>query len=301
MERKRIILIRMISGRISSMTPVQRQILLTNDDGIRSPGLWAAAEALSSLGYVTVAAPREQASGSGRSLPLSSDGKIQLTRLHIGSQEWQVHSVGGSPAQTVLHAVMEIMPTPPDLVVVGINYGENIGTSITMSGTVGAAMEAADLGIPAMASSLQLIDVSYLSYSQRIDFSAAAHFTWLIAKMILEQGLPAGVDLFKLEVPSSATPQTAWRFTRLAHHPYFTPVVKRSGGWDSSGYIDYRIDPPGEVAPDSDLYALVIDKVVAVTPLTLDMTARVDLQELAKSMTGHKTMPGCQGTNSASR
>jgi 5'-nucleotidase len=119
--------------------------------------------------------------------------------------------------------------------------------------------------------------------------------------MILEQGMPAGVDLFKLEVPASATPQTTWRFTRLAHHRYFTPVVKRSGGWDSPGYIDYRINPPGQVAPDSDLHALVIDKVVSVTPLTLDMTARVDLKELEESMTGHKRMPGCQGTNSASR
>ena len=283
------------------MKPVKPQILLTNDDGIKSPGLWAAAQALSALGYVTLAAPREQASASGRSLPLSSDGKIQQTTLHVGSQEWPVYSVGGSPAQTVLHAVLEIMPAPPDLVVVGINYGENIGTSITMSGTVGAAMQAADLGLPALAVSLQLIDESYLSYSQRIDFSAAAYFTGLVAKMILEQGLPQGVDLFKLEVPASATPQTALRFTSLAHHPYFTPLVKRSGGWDSTGYIDYRIDPAEGVAPDSDLYAVITDKVVALTPLTLDMTARVDLQELAGKMTGHKTMPGCQGTNSASR
>ena len=283
------------------MKPAKPQILLTNDDGIKSPGLWAAAEALSGLGYVTLVAPREQASASGRSLPLTSDGKIQQTTLHVGSQEWQVYSVGGSPAQTVLHAVLEIMPTPPDLVVVGINYGENIGTSITMSGTVGAAMQAADQGLPALAVSLQLIDESYLSYSQRIDFSAAAYFTTLVAKMILEQGLPAGVDLFKLEVPASATPGTELRFTSLAHHPYFTPVVKRSGDWDSTGYIDYRIDPAESVAPDSDLYAVITDKVVALTPLTLDMTARVNLQELADKMTGHKTMPGCQGTNSASR
>jgi 5'-nucleotidase len=287
--------------RISSMKQARPQILLTNDDGIKSPGLWAAAEALSRLGYVTLVAPRDQASASGRSLPLTSDGKIQQTTLHVGSQEWQVYSIGGSPAQTVLHAVLEIMPAPPDLVVVGINYGENLGTSITMSGTVGAAIQAADLGLPALAVSLQLIDESYLSYSQRIDFSAAAHFTGVVAKMILEQGLPKGVDLFKLEVPASATPQTDLRFTRLAHHPYFTPVVKRSGGWGSTGYIDYRIDPAESVAPDSDLYAVITDKVVALTPLTLDMTARVDLQELADLMTGHKTIPGCQGTNSASR
>ena len=63
------------------------QILLTNDDGIKSPGLWAAAEALSKLGFVTVVAPREQSSGMGRSLPITSDGIIQEERLQIKGQD----------------------------------------------------------------------------------------------------------------------------------------------------------------------------------------------------------------------
>ena len=76
-------------------------ILLTNDDGIRSPGLWAAAEALSQLGFVTVVAPREQSSGAGRSLPVTSNGIIYEEMVEVGGQQWKVFSVGGTPAQAV--------------------------------------------------------------------------------------------------------------------------------------------------------------------------------------------------------
>src|SRR5512137_740517 len=112
------------------------QILLTNDDGIRSPGLWAAAEALSDLGYVTVAAPRDQSTAMGRSMPHVSDGVIRPETLHVRDKDWTVYAVGGSPAQAVLHGILEIMPQRPDLVVSGINYGENVATGITVSGTV---------------------------------------------------------------------------------------------------------------------------------------------------------------------
>jgi 5'-nucleotidase len=99
------------------MTRSRPQILLTNDDGILSPGLWAAAASLSKLGFVTVTAPREQYSGAGRSMPSSSDGIIQEQRVQVNGQEWSVFAVGGSPAQTVLHAVYEVMKRKPDLVV----------------------------------------------------------------------------------------------------------------------------------------------------------------------------------------
>ena len=83
------------------------QILLTNDDGIQSPGLWAAAEALSDLGYVTVAAPREQSTGTGRSLPSTSDGIIRAEVLRVCGKDWTVYAVGGTPAQAVLNRILE--------------------------------------------------------------------------------------------------------------------------------------------------------------------------------------------------
>ena len=92
-------------------------ILLTNDDGIRSPGLWAAASELSKIGYVTVAAPREQSTGMGRSLPSTSDGVIRKEQVQVNGQEWSVYAIGGTPAQAVLHGVLEIVPHKPDLIV----------------------------------------------------------------------------------------------------------------------------------------------------------------------------------------
>jgi 5'-nucleotidase len=260
----------------------RKQILLTNDDGIQSPGLWAAAEALSQLGYVTIAAPRDQASGAGRSMPPSSDGKISSTRLQIGSQEWTAYAVGGTPAQTVVHAILELMPQPPDLLVSGINYGENIGHSITISGTVGAAIEGAAFYIPSLAVSLQLIDSSqYLGYSDQVDFSTAAYFTQVFANLLLEKQLPADVDLLKLDVPYTATPQTPWRVTRLARHRYYVPSVKRSGGLQENGAIHGSVTlKPEDVAEDSDARAVVFDGVVSVTPISLDYTSRVELKEL---------------------
>ena len=76
------------------MTKSKPQILLTNDDGILSPGLWAAAASLSKLGFVTVTAPREQSSGAGRSMPSSSDGIIQEQRVQVNGQEWSVYRRG---------------------------------------------------------------------------------------------------------------------------------------------------------------------------------------------------------------
>ncbi len=260
------------------------QILLTNDDGIDSPGLWAAAAALSKLGYVTLAAPREQASSTGRSLPRTSDGRIERRVLTIGEQEWPVFSVGGTPAQVVQHALLEIMPQKPDLVVSGINYGENLGSGVTISGTVGAALESAAMGIPALAISLELLEEDYLSYSNQ-DFSTAGHFTYIFAKMLLENNFPADVDLLKVDIPYSATPNTPWKLTRQARHRYYLPYGKREGTWNDPFYIEGRPQVTREEVPaDTDIYTLLYEKLVSVTPLSIDLTSRVDLKQLENSL-----------------
>jgi 5'-nucleotidase len=257
------------------------QILLTNDDGIHSPGLWAAAAALSDLGYVTVAAPREQSSGMGRSLPLSSDGIIRAETLTVCGREWTVYAVGGTPAQAVLHGILEIMPRKPDLVVSGINYGENVATGITISGTLGAAMEAASAGIPALAASLETGREHHLSYSTQVDFSAAAYFTAFFARKLLEKQFPSEVDLLKVDVPSDATQQTPWQVTHLAHQRYFIPVPPKRKSWEEPGPVDYRegaiLDTERQ---DSDVYVLRVKRQVSLTPLSLDFTARVDFDSL---------------------
>lgn len=261
------------------------QILLTNDDGIESPGLWAAAAALAQLGFVTVAAPREQASSTGRSAPRTSAGRINRQSLNINGQSWEAYAVDGTPTQAVLHAVLEIMPQRPDLVVSGINYGENVGTGVTMSGTVGAALEAAALGIPAIAVSRQLNGESYLSHSPAVDFSVAGYFTRLFAERVLEDGLLPDVDLLKLEVPANASEHTTWRITRLAPIRYFVPYVVRDGDWNSPAHFSYNVRfDPGSLPHDSDVYVMAVEHLVSVTPLSLDLTSRVDFDELYKHL-----------------
>ena len=265
---------------IPTMTKRKPHILLTNDDGIRSPGLWAAAGELSKIGYVTVAAPREQSSGMGRSLPSTSNGVIKKEQVQVNGQTWDVYAVGGSPAQAVLHGVLEIVPHEPDLVVSGINYGENVGLGITISGTVGAAMEAAGLGYRALAISLETDPRLHLSHSEEVDFNTAAYFTAYFARILLAKKSFEGVDLLKVEVPRHATPETEWRLSKLSHLRYYKPTPTRRKSWDEPGPIGYEHDNnlPHE-QEGTDVYYLRKKKIVAVTPISLDMTARVDFHD----------------------
>ncbi len=255
-------------------------ILLTNDDGIRSPGLWAAASELSKIGYVTVAAPREQSSGMGRSLPSTSDGIIRKEQVQVNGQEWSVYAVGGSPAQSVLHGILEIVPQKPDLVVSGINYGENVGYGITISGTVGAAMEAASLGIPSLAVSLETDTQYHLTHSEDIDFKAAGYFTAYFAERLLTRKFSRDVHLMKVEVPAHATPETEWQITRLSRLRYYDPVAAKRDSWDQPGPVSYKhSEILEEEDDDTDAHVLRKKKIVAVTPLNMDMTARVNFDE----------------------
>jgi 5'-nucleotidase len=259
------------------------QILLTNDDGIQSPGLWAAAAALSELGYVHVVAPRDQFSGAGRSLPSNSDGIITTRQLEVNGKEWTIYSVGGTPAQAVLHGILEITPRRPDLVVSGINYGENVGWGVTVSGTVGAALEAASRGIPALAISLETDLVHQLSYSTEVDFSTSAYFTKVFARRLLEQKMPEDVHVLKVDVPCAATPETPWEITRLARNAYYEPTAPERKSWAERGTLGYKlVGDCAQTAPDSDIYALCVRGVVSVTPISLDLTSRVELEDFER-------------------
>ena len=261
------------------------QILLSNDDGILSPGLWAAARELAKIGYVTVAAPREQHSGAGRSVPAWTDGEIKPTILTIGDQEWTCYAVGGSPAQSVQYGIFAILKSKPDLVVSGINYGENPASDITLSGTVGAALEAAAQGIPALAVSLQLSTEDFLGYSRDTNFSTAAIFTRRFAWLMLTRKVPQDVHVLNVNVPVEATPETPWRVTRLGRYPYFVPFLKDPVEAGGIPRIDATRNPhPDDMNdPLTDVHVFNREKLVSVTPLSLDLTSRVDLQDLQYS------------------
>jgi 5'-nucleotidase len=258
------------------------QILLTNDDGIKSPGLWAAAEALDELGYVTVIAPREQASGTGRSFPSVYDGQVHQEKLHVNGKDWTVHALGGTPAMAVLYGIFDLIPGKPDLIVSGINYGLNVGSGVTISGTVGATLEGAAAGFPSLAVSLETEKEFHSSYSKEIDFSTAGYFTKYFAQALLANQLPSDVDVLKVEVPADATRETPWETTRLSRMRFYEPTPPeekaenvKALGYDVAG--DYDQSPPG-----TDSHAVVNQRIVAVTPLSLDLTSRVDLNQLAQ-------------------
>lgn len=261
------------------------QILLTNDDGINSPGLWIAAEALSTLGYVWVAAPREQSSGMGRSMPPTSDGIITTQIITIHEKEWTIYAVGGTPAQTVQHAILEIMPTPPDLVVAGINYGTNFGTGVTISGTVGAAMEGASHGIPALAVSLETEHKYHLSLSKEVDFKTSAFFTHYFAQQLLSKKFPDDLQVLKVEVPSDATPQTPWDLTQLSRVRFYLPTAPKRKSWSEPGSTGYEQQPvSASFAEGTDVHAVIVKRHVAVTPVSTDLTSRVDFADLEKEL-----------------
>ncbi len=258
-------------------------IVLTNDDGVDSPGIIAAASALAPLGSVLVVAPREQQTSSGRSMPPSADGVVNTMRKRVNSEYWDVYAVGGSPAQAVQRAVLLLSPRPPDLLVSGINYGENVGNGVTISGTVGAALEAASFNIPALAVSLET-DISYhLSHSKEVDFTAAMHFTHLFAEKMLSLACPHDVDVLKVDVPSNATIETDWRVTRQSRQNYWIPFnLNEKEGPQLRKEIDYDT-----LEMDSDISAISELRVVSVTPISMDLTSRVSLPDFEQRLRRH--------------
>ena len=269
----------------------QKQILLTNDDGIGSPGLWAAAAALAPLGFVTVAAPRQQWSGAGRSLPFQSEGRITIQEMQVEGQNWQAYAVDGTPAQAVLHAIMELLPAYPDLIVAGINYGENVGSGVTISGTIGATLEGASFGIPGLAVSLETDPSFHRTHSTDVNFATAAHFAAYFAARLLRQPRPPDVDILKVEVPEKASPATPWRVTRLSRTRYYLPQKPTRANLGDQARVGYvRQIEPERVEPDSDVRALM-DGVVSVTPLSLDLTSRVDLPAVQALFSSEHSAP----------
>jgi 5'-nucleotidase len=120
----------------------------------------------------------------------------------------------------VTHAVLQLAERPIRLCISGINYGENIGGTIGMSGTVGAALEADAYGIPGIAAAITAQVSEWRSFGA-IDWTAVQHFTRLLAMQVLDDGMPEGVSVLNLNVPRSATPQTELRKTVQSRQPYY--------------------------------------------------------------------------------
>ena len=255
-------------------------ILLTNDDGYDSPGLQAAAGALADLGDLWIVAPQAQQSGMGRAWLPNATRSIQRREVQIHGRAHPAFAVDGSPSQAVVHALLEVLPGIPDLVVSGINFGENLGPVVTVSGTVGAALEAAVSGIPSLAVSLEMDPIMYHSNSDTVDFGTAGHFVRFFAERVLAVDFPADVHLLKIEVPSDASPSTPWQVTRLSQQRYFIIRGVEREMLEGPGMLDYGVDREGG-PPGTDTHTLAMLRRVSVTPLSFDLTSRTSLEELS--------------------
>jgi 5'/3'-nucleotidase len=242
-------------------------ILLSNDDGYNAPGLAALADALKDIARVRVAAPATEQSGIGHALILRAP--ISLTE-HQQPDGATWYAIEGPPATCVRLAVESLLDKRPDLVISGINRGDNLGTTVYHSGTLAAAREAALVGIPALAISLRRDD--------RRDYAAGAAYVrhlveQLRAKQLLRPGLFVNVNF------PAGTPKGV-RVTNLS----MTPRPER---------FDGRTSPPGrryfwpvweQLKDDrqgTDVWALVRGY-ITLTPMILDTSATAaDLKSLS--------------------
>ncbi|HIH43575.1 MAG TPA: 5'/3'-nucleotidase SurE, partial [Candidatus Methanoperedenaceae archaeon] len=198
-------------------------ILLTNDDGVYAAGLRASYQAVKELGDVTVAAPQMQKSGVGRSISIFEP--IRVSKVNIDGM-YPAYAVGGTPTDSVIIGIFSILKHLPSIVVSGFNVGENISTdTVTTSGTIGAALEAASYGIPALAASIQVLDEGDKFDDHRAykyDFDVGIKLVNRIAKNVIKKGLPDGVDLLNINIPRHATADTEIEVTRLARKIFIT-------------------------------------------------------------------------------
>jgi 5'-nucleotidase len=230
------------------------RILVTNDDGVRSEGIRALASALAGLGEVTIVAPGSEASAIGHALTLARPLRLEKVSEHV-------YMVDGTPTDCVNVAVTKVLSGRPDLIVSGINKGYNLGDDVTYSGTVAGAMEAALLGLPGIAVSLQRTRGLF-------DFRQAASAATKVAQVVLARGLPTRTFL-NVNVPRETA--RGFRVTVQAKRNHVTSVRE---SMDPRGTPYYWIEE-GESRwepHDRSDYQAVRDGWISVTPLHPDLT-----------------------------
>lgn len=245
-------------------------ILLSNDDGYRAPGLDVLARTLAEGANVTVMAPERNRSGSSSALTLD-------TPLRVFKAEESRYAVRGTPSDCVHMAVTGLLDIEFDMVVAGINNGANLGDDVIYSGTVAAAIEGRHCGYPAIA-------VSLVGHREE-NYQTAADITAQIIDQIRRHPLPADTIL-NINVPDLPADQILGvRATRLGSRHKAEPVMRAE---DPRGNPIFWIGPPGEAADageGTDFHA-VNNGYVSVTPLQIDLTRYPYMQDLASWLEG---------------
>jgi 5'-nucleotidase len=242
------------------------RVLLTNDDGIHSPGLHALEEALSDLAEVWVVAPDREQSGTSHAISLSRPLRVN----EVGPRRF---SVDGTPTDCVYLAVNHLMRADPPVVVYsGVNQGANLADDVTYSGTVAAAEEGAILGVPFCAA-FSLVSKHHWN------FEPVSRFARALLERFREQRPPRPL-LLNVNVPADlAGPR--YVVTRLGRRGYSSAVEEKL---DPRGRKYYWIGGPEQAhqdLPGSDCNAVLDQRLISVTPLHLDLTSGAGIEELS--------------------
>jgi 5'-nucleotidase len=269
-------------------------ILVTNDDGVRAPGLAILARALQPLGETVIVAPDQDNSAASHSLTMRRP-------LRVKELDRNRYSVDGTPADCVTLAMGKILPQKPRLVVSGINPGPNLGDDVSYSGTVSAAVEGTMLGAPSLAISLAGEEPFY--------FETAAAFAVVLARAILDKGLPKDT-LLNVNIPNRRPEEIlGMRFTRQGRRVYDGAIKETSDPWGRRHYWIGGGTPFWEEGEDTDIQA-VLAGYVSITPLHFDLTNHAALATLRRQwrplpaldpgdVPGGKTQPDCSGESAA--
>ncbi len=245
------------------------KILVTNDDGVESPGLIALADALDALGEVTVVAPDRDNSGVGHSISIVTP--IRVTA--VAGRAMPTFACSGTPADCVFVGAFDLCGGMPSLVVSGINRGANLGDDINYSGTVAAATEGIVIGVPAIAISLV---VNWAERGVSEQWNAAADIALALGREVLADALPP-LTLLNVNVPNVAARELRGiRYVRQGRKAYRNRVDRRS---DPSGGTYYRLFGSSDAAAvvDGTDLAAVRDGYVSVTPVSIDRTDHDEL------------------------
>jgi 5'-nucleotidase len=244
-------------------------IVLTNDDGVDSPGLALLKAALEPLGEVQIVAPDQNRSGAARSITMRSPLWVEEVQLADGGV---AYSTDGTPVDCVRMAALGLLDRRPDLIVSGINLGGNLGDDITYSGTVAAALEGIMLDIPAVALSAE-------GYHAGYDLTVPARIAHRLISVAMTQGFPAKTLL------NVNCPDRSWdtlggvRLTTLGKRIYGDKVEYRETKGSRRGYHIYNDDLSYHHETGSDFEAIA-EGWVSITPLHFDLMSHEALDQL---------------------
>ncbi len=234
-------------------------ILVTNDDGINAPGIKVLADVALDFGEVWVVAPVEEMSAASHSLTMRRNIRVK----RVGSR---MYAVEGSPVDSVLIALFDLLPEWPDLVLSGVNAGYNLAEDVFYSGTVSAAREGALYGIPSIALSMERKEDMHWDTAERVARDVLNEFVGRRDFRLLSVNFPS--------VPYGMLRGMLW--TYLGNRTYERPVRRNGDGTYAIGG-----KPIFTVREGSDVWA-VLNLYVSVSPLSLDLTDRDYLRRVSE-------------------